>query len=306
MDKVKTLKSLELFSRINVEDKFLENLAAGIQEKKFSAGEIVFREGENADKLYLVISGEVIIAKSLRSGQEKILATIGPNQIFGEMAFFLTTKRTATVRAKSPAWLGFLERDYFLKTVENNPAAGLKFFAGLLEIVMERMEQTSRELTVIYETSKIIGSGQDLASIVTGISEWLMTAATDLSAVAFYYYNEFTDEYELPGGHNFSRLPERLPAEIVRTSVRPVAEIQPLPPALENSLGAGKKFIYPLIEKEKFIAFWILAAENISPGTRQLIVSLSQQLLATLENIKFRQEALAQKIFQERKTTLGF
>lgn len=307
MDNLEILKSLELFSRIEVPHKFLKELAAGVAEKKFSPGEVIFSEGESADNLYFVIKGEVVVTRSLRSGQEKLLATFGPQEIFGEMAFFLTTRRTATVRAKTESVVGFLNREHFLKVLKNNPEAGLKFFAGLLEIVMERLEQTSRELTVIYETSKIIGSGQDLSVIVQGISEWLLIAASDLAAVAFYSYNEFTDEYELTGGINISGMVASLPAEKVLGSVERVREILVLPPALEKEFGP-KKFIYPLIdEREKIVAFWIFTAEkNLLSGTRHLITSLSQQLREVLKNLKFHKEIQAQKIFQERKTTFGF
>ena len=60
-------------------------------------------EGEPGERLYIVISGEVIISKKISPETEKILAVLGPKSVFGETSLFSNVPRTADAKAKTPS-----------------------------------------------------------------------------------------------------------------------------------------------------------------------------------------------------------
>ena len=77
----------------------IEELAAKLEPIRFTAGDVLLREGERGDDAYLIRAGEVDV---LRAGSsERVLRTLGPGSFVGEVAALTGTARTATVRARS-------------------------------------------------------------------------------------------------------------------------------------------------------------------------------------------------------------
>lgn len=63
--------------------------------REYAPGEVLFREGESGDVMFVIQSGSVRISKSV-AGYDKTLATLGPGEFFGEMAILNGKPRTAT------------------------------------------------------------------------------------------------------------------------------------------------------------------------------------------------------------------
>ena len=66
--------------------------------KEYKAGEVVFRQGDKGNCMFVIQDGEVEAVVD-SDGKELRLRTMGPNEFFGEMALLTGEKRTATVRA---------------------------------------------------------------------------------------------------------------------------------------------------------------------------------------------------------------
>ena len=63
--------------------------------REYQPGDVLFREGESGDVMFVIQSGAVRIAKSV-GGDDKILAILGPGEFLGEMAILNGKPRTAT------------------------------------------------------------------------------------------------------------------------------------------------------------------------------------------------------------------
>jgi CRP-like cAMP-binding protein len=85
-----------------------ERIISSLPSVAVPAGETVVREGAPADKFFIVVEGE---AEVVRDGQR--VASLGPGQLFGEVAIMRDEPRSATVRATSDLKLLALERDTF-------------------------------------------------------------------------------------------------------------------------------------------------------------------------------------------------
>jgi MFS family permease len=90
----------------------LEQLARGLEPVAVPAGEVVFSQGDVGDRYYVVESGEVEVV-----GDGHVVATLGAGEGFGEIALLRSTRRTATVAARSDVRLHALRSDRFLPVV---------------------------------------------------------------------------------------------------------------------------------------------------------------------------------------------
>lgn len=91
------LREVGLFGALS--DEFLEHLASTLTVRRVLVGETIFREGEPAREMYVVLDGEMEVLKKSRKGRETRVAILGPHDCFGEMSIIDMQPRSATVRA---------------------------------------------------------------------------------------------------------------------------------------------------------------------------------------------------------------
>ena len=87
---------------------------------RFSAGEMIVREGDIASRFYVITSGEVEVLQQV-AGVERSLRRLGPGRHFGELALLHNSKRTASVRAVTDTTLLAIARQDFASLIGNMP-----------------------------------------------------------------------------------------------------------------------------------------------------------------------------------------
>ena len=92
-----------------------------IRREHFESDEIVFREGDRGDWLYIVVEGQVDVLRNVPGRGDVILRTLGPGECFGEIALVGESARTATVRSRSSVNLLAVDRDAFQALFANLP-----------------------------------------------------------------------------------------------------------------------------------------------------------------------------------------
>ncbi|HEX2876279.1 MAG TPA: cyclic nucleotide-binding domain-containing protein [Polyangiaceae bacterium] len=97
------LRNIGLFGALS--DDVLEYLATLLTVETPPAGATLFREGEDANAMFVVISGEVEVLKKSKRAVEARVAVLGPGDWFGEMSIVDIQPRSATVRALAPSRL---------------------------------------------------------------------------------------------------------------------------------------------------------------------------------------------------------
>lgn len=133
----RVLKSIPLFSKL--EPSKLKLLAFASDQLIFDDGEQIFGVGEVADSAYFIESGE---AEIFVEHEDKLVLVnkLGPHDLFGEMALFLSTGRSAIVIAKGDLRAMKLDGSMFLKMVTENPDAAL----GVMTVLSEKIVSTSQ------------------------------------------------------------------------------------------------------------------------------------------------------------------
>jgi CRP-like cAMP-binding protein len=96
-----TLPTAELLARVPVFASLGPDDLALVAEvshpRRFGAGEVVFREGDESNTCYVVRTGHARAVREHADGRQIALATFGPGDIFGELAMFDDERRSATV-----------------------------------------------------------------------------------------------------------------------------------------------------------------------------------------------------------------
>jgi CRP/FNR family cyclic AMP-dependent transcriptional regulator len=107
----------------------------GIATRSAKAGEIIFKEGDEADQLFAIKSGEIAIQLGNRT-----LAELSANSIFGEMALIDDAPRSATAVAKTDVELVAISEKQFLFLVSQTPFFALK----VMRVLARRLRATNK------------------------------------------------------------------------------------------------------------------------------------------------------------------
>lgn len=113
----------------------------GVLGRNYQDGEIIVRQGEPGDCMYVVQKGKVEVLR--REGdKEYCLRELGPGEFFGEMAIFEGELRPSTVRAVGEVWVYSLERDSLLRRVHEDPSLGF----GMIQQMAYRIRELESAL----------------------------------------------------------------------------------------------------------------------------------------------------------------
>jgi signal transduction histidine kinase len=114
------LRSLEIFDSLAGQE--LSALAGVCRFEEHAGGTVIFREGDEAERLYIVVDGAVEVWKAYGSPEEEKIVSLGRGRIFGEMALVDGEPRSATVVAASPLKLFAIAAGDFREMLRVNPS----------------------------------------------------------------------------------------------------------------------------------------------------------------------------------------
>jgi signal transduction histidine kinase len=147
--KLDELRQVPLLADLSEED--LEQLYQMATTVSIPAGELVLREGDPGDSLFVVLDGQLEVTK--RQGrQDVLLAVYKPGQFFGEMALLEQAPRSASVRTLRESRLLVISQAAFQTLLSCSASAPLK----ILHIVTSRLRSTE---SMLIQNEKMAGLG---------------------------------------------------------------------------------------------------------------------------------------------------
>lgn len=115
------------------------------QEVHFADRDVVFREGEESNYLYYIVSGVLDIYS-----KDKLVSRLSPDDLFlGEMSFLLSNKRSATVISNGPSVLIKVSKNSFVNSIKTQPHYGIllaRLLAGRLDRLNSQVSRLQNEL----------------------------------------------------------------------------------------------------------------------------------------------------------------
>jgi NTE family protein len=124
----------------NLDEQAISALRGEMVISSVPSGEVVLRQGDIADCLYLVVSGRVRVVTGPPEART-VLAELGPGQIFGEMGLLTGEPRYATVETARDSELARLGATSFHRVIERYPELMVR---SLSRTVIDRLQHEPR------------------------------------------------------------------------------------------------------------------------------------------------------------------
>ena len=220
------LRSIPFFR--NLPAGALEAVAGRLQAEHHTRGEVVFRQGEPGETMYLVGSGQVEV---LAGADQAPLAALGPGSFVGELALLLGEPRSATLLVVADTWLWALHRSDLDALLTEHPVIGIELSREL----GRRLVATNRQLVAPPTTRFTAVFGPGTAELAAAVQRRVGAARVGV--------------LELPGAAAVGPLPDgvvrlerhRLDADELAAmaghDVEGVAHLLVAAPAAENAVG---------------------------------------------------------------------
>ena len=160
----------------------LKEIAPAVRIVELNKGEVVFREGDRADVLYLVGEGSIKLSKSGRDGQQETLGFIQSGNFFGGMALLNREPRAAMATAIEPTLLGAVDETTYQHILELAPS---RLHMNFLRAVSERLRSVnSHFISEVMRTERLKLVGSMANSIIHDLKNpiCIIRCCTDLIA----------------------------------------------------------------------------------------------------------------------------
>ena len=133
VEKVLFLKGVDLFKTIAGEE--LSHIAQITDELECAPSQVIFKEGDQGDAMYLIVDGKV----KVHSG-DHVFAELGTNQCFGEMSILDAEPRSASITAMTDLTLLKIQREDFAEILAEKP----EISQGIIKVLTRRLREANR------------------------------------------------------------------------------------------------------------------------------------------------------------------
>ncbi len=142
-DEVDLLRSIPMLA--NLPTNKLKLLAFASDRVAYPKGEILFKQGDDADAAYIVISGTAdVLVSSDGSSNESKVAELGPNSFVGDMAILCDIPRTATIQANDNLDALRIKKEHMMDMMRDSPELSM----SVLRELVQRLAKTTHDLSI--------------------------------------------------------------------------------------------------------------------------------------------------------------
>lgn len=154
------LHETPLFETLSEED--ATALRADVIDVQLDRGERLFSEGENGDKLYIILTGKIKLTRAAPDGRENLLSVHGPGEMFGELSLFDPIPRTSSATAVTAARLAALGHDDLRTWLSTRPDVAMHLLQALAQR-LRRINDVKADLVFTDVPGRVAKALLDLA-----------------------------------------------------------------------------------------------------------------------------------------------
>lgn len=138
------LKQFSLFQTL--QDAQLEKFAAVGEMKTVPTGQTIFEEGTVSSEFYLLEEGKVEISKNVAGGRRRVLKHMAAPDLFGELALFDQSPRSARATAECSCRVRVFPRDKLFRLLQEDRTLAVPFLTGVIREICARLRSTNEKL----------------------------------------------------------------------------------------------------------------------------------------------------------------
>jgi CRP/FNR family transcriptional regulator, cyclic AMP receptor protein len=154
------LSQAPLFEALSEED--ATALRSGVTEVLLDKGERLFTEGDEGDKLYIILKGKIKLTRASLDGRENLLSVHGPGEMFGELSLFDPRPRTSSATAITAATLAGLAHDAVRSWLATRPEVAMHLLSALAQR-LRRINDVKADLVFTDVPGRVSKALLDLA-----------------------------------------------------------------------------------------------------------------------------------------------
>ena len=162
------LRAVPLFQSLS--DANLGSLAETVVKRRAVAGDILCREGDHGEEMYVVLKGAVTLHKDV-DGRETALGRLESGAYFGEMALIGDAPRSATIRAASDLEYLAIDRETLMSVIAAFPTVALQILRGYNERLADTTERLARLSAGRAGAGQAAGAGAGAGSGAISVSD---------------------------------------------------------------------------------------------------------------------------------------
>ena len=116
--------------------------------RNYEPKRIIIQEGAGDREVFLIISGRVVVTEKMHKGSYRVLNSLGPGEIFGEMALLDNKERSATLISATQVKLLAFTPENFEKMFKTHPRWTFKLLGGLAKRLQAAFQQVEKHYGV--------------------------------------------------------------------------------------------------------------------------------------------------------------
>ncbi len=148
------LARLPLFQELTPEQ--VIKIAAQAREKRLTKGEMLFQKGDPSRGFYVIVFGQLKLAFPSSSGNEKVVAILGPKQSFGEAVMFMGRPYPLFAEAIADTLLLHVAKDTVFELLASDPSFARHMLAGL-SMRLHSLVQDVESYSLRSSAQRVIG-----------------------------------------------------------------------------------------------------------------------------------------------------
>ncbi|HEB33070.1 MAG TPA: cyclic nucleotide-binding domain-containing protein [Spirochaetes bacterium] len=146
------LRNIVLFKDFKDNIEVLEKIEGLFSEKISKKGDVIIKEGDEGDELYIIKTGSVLILKNTLQNEAYTVVKLSAQQhvFFGEIGLLLNDKRSATVTAEVDSTLLMTNRKKFLEFGEQEAYIALLITRQIAQILSKRLLKSNQDVVTLF------------------------------------------------------------------------------------------------------------------------------------------------------------
>lgn len=154
------LRGISVFAGLN--DQELAVLGTHVNTRRYPKNTVIIQEGDEANALYVIESGQAKVYLSNEDGKEVIINMLGQGELFGELALIDDAPRSASVKTTKPTTLAVISRSGFKQLLASHTDIALRLLVDMTRRV-RLLSESIRNLALLDVYGRVAKVLLDLA-----------------------------------------------------------------------------------------------------------------------------------------------